>query len=51
VLATVAMKGGKLISEVKAREDVRLIEVTLEHREGLSAELERWSRDHRCPRT
>ena len=44
VLATVALRGGGLIAEVKARADVRLVEVTDANREGLPAELERWVR-------
>jgi nucleoside-triphosphatase len=44
VLATVAMKGGGLIAEVKARLDVRLVEVTVENRDRLPAELEAWAR-------
>jgi nucleoside-triphosphatase len=42
VVATVARKGGGLIAEVKARGDVRLVEVTPENRDGLPAELEGW---------
>jgi nucleoside-triphosphatase len=45
VLATAALKGGGLIAEVKAREDVRLVEVTPGNRDGLPAELERWVRE------
>jgi nucleoside-triphosphatase len=45
VLATVAVRGGGLITEVKVREDVRLVEVTEANREGLPADLERWVRD------
>lgn len=44
LLATVAMKGGGLIGEAKARPDVRLVEVTETNREGLPAELEVWGR-------
>jgi nucleoside-triphosphatase len=44
VLATVAMKGGGLIEEVKSREDVRLLEVTEKNRDSLPAELEAWVR-------
>jgi len=45
LLATVAMKGGGLIAEVKGREDVRLVEVTLANRDRLPTELEAWVRD------
>jgi hypothetical protein len=38
------MKGGGLVAEVKARPDVRLIEVAEENRDPLSAELEAWAR-------
>jgi nucleoside-triphosphatase len=44
VLATVAMKGGGLIADVKVRPDVRLIEVTGENRNRLPGELEEWVR-------
>lgn len=47
LLATVAMKGGGLIAEVKGRQDVRLIEVTQENRDRLPAELEAWVRGRR----
>lgn len=46
VLATVAMKDGGLIEEVKGSQDMRLIEVTGANRDGLPAELERWARGH-----
>jgi nucleoside-triphosphatase len=45
VVATVAMMGGGLIAEAKARGDVRVVEVTKENRGGLPAELEAWVRD------
>lgn len=38
------MNGGGLIAEVKARPDVRLVEVTAENRDSLPAELEAWVR-------
>jgi nucleoside-triphosphatase len=44
VVATVALKGGGLIEEAKARGGVRLVEVTLANRDGLLAELEAWAR-------
>jgi nucleoside-triphosphatase len=44
VVATVAMKGGGLIEQVKGRADVRLVEVAAENRDGLPAELEAWGR-------
>jgi nucleoside-triphosphatase len=44
VLATVALRGGGLIAAVKARGDVRLVEVTGASRDGLPAELEAWVR-------
>jgi nucleoside-triphosphatase len=44
VLATVALRGGGLIAEVKARKDVRLVQVTPEGRDRLPAELEAWAR-------
>ena len=44
VLATVAMKGGGLIAEVKGRQDVRLVEVTEKNRDGLPAGMEGWVR-------
>jgi nucleoside-triphosphatase len=43
VLATVALRGGGLIAQVRARPDVRLIEVTAANRDGLPAELEAWA--------
>jgi nucleoside-triphosphatase len=45
VVATVAMKGGELIAAVKARPDVRLVEVTTENRDSLPGELEGWVQD------
>jgi nucleoside-triphosphatase len=44
VLATVALRGGGVIAEVKARKDVRLVEVTPEARDRLPADLEAWAR-------
>jgi nucleoside-triphosphatase len=44
VVATVAMRGCGLIAAVKAREDVRLVEVTTENRDGLPEDLEAWVR-------
>jgi nucleoside-triphosphatase len=41
LLATVALRGGDLIEETKARTDVLLVEVTLANRDSLPAELER----------
>jgi nucleoside-triphosphatase len=43
-VATVAMKGGGLIAEVRARPDGRLVEVTDQNRVGLAEELEAWVR-------
>jgi nucleoside-triphosphatase len=45
VLATVAMKGGGLIAEAKARADVRLVKVTEVNRDRLPGELEAWVRN------
>jgi nucleoside-triphosphatase len=45
VVATVALRGGGVIAAVKARGDVRLVEVTGENRDGLPAELEAWVRE------
>jgi nucleoside-triphosphatase len=45
VVATVALRGGGLIAEVKARKDVRLIEVTPENRDRLPGEIEVWVRE------
>ena len=44
VVATVALRGGGLITEVKARADVRLVMVSEENRDVLPAELEAWVR-------
>jgi nucleoside-triphosphatase len=44
VVATVAMKGGGLIAEVKALPGMRLVEVNGANRDGLPAELEAWVR-------
>jgi nucleoside-triphosphatase THEP1 len=44
LVVPVALRGGGLIEEAKGREDVRLVEVTLENRDGLPAELEAWVR-------
>jgi len=40
VVATVALKGQGLIATVKARQDVRLVRVTNDNRDGLPEELE-----------
>ena len=45
VVLTVAQKGQGLIGQVKARADVRLLQVTDENRDGLPEELERWVRE------
>jgi nucleoside-triphosphatase len=47
VVATVAMRGGGLIAEAKGRDDVQLVEVTEENRDGLPAKLEAWLRGRR----
>ncbi len=39
VIATVALKGGGLIAEVKERKDVKLFELTQRNREALLAEI------------
>lgn len=44
LLATVALRGDGLIAEVKARPDVRVVEVSAANRDGLPAELEGWAR-------
>jgi nucleoside-triphosphatase len=44
VLATIALKGSGFISEVKARPDVRIIEVTPGNREDLPERLATWLR-------
>src|SRR5688572_8040594 len=44
VVATVALNGRGLIAQVKARADVRLVEVTQANRDGLPGELEHWVR-------
>ena len=44
VVATVALKGQGLIAQVKARPDVRLVEVSEQNRDGLPGEPERWTR-------
>jgi nucleoside-triphosphatase len=44
VLATVALKGGGFIAEVKARPDVRIIEVAQGNRDELPERLAEWSR-------
>ncbi len=44
VVATVALHGGGLIAAVKRRADVRLVDVTPQHRDSLPGELEAWVR-------
>jgi nucleoside-triphosphatase len=44
VVATVALRGGGLIAEVKTRKEVRLIEVTPDNRDGLPGQIEEWVR-------
>jgi nucleoside-triphosphatase len=44
VLATVALKGGGFIAEVKARPDVRVIEVVQGNRDELPERLAGWLR-------
>lgn len=39
VIATIARKGGGLIAQIKAREDIRLFEVTLKNRDELLPEI------------
>ena len=50
VIATVALRGPGLIAEVKARADVRLIDVSLRDRDCLPEALERWVRERTSPR-
>jgi len=42
VVATIALKGGRLIAEVKERSDCEVREVTLTNRERLTEDLTRW---------
>jgi nucleoside-triphosphatase len=44
VIATVALHGSGLIAQVKARGDVRLVEVAGHNREQLPEELDSWLR-------
>lgn len=44
VVATVALKGQGLIAAVKARSDVRIVQVGTENRDALPEELEQWLR-------
>jgi nucleoside-triphosphatase len=39
VIATIALKGGGIISEIKARKDVQLFELTRRNRNGLLSEI------------
>lgn len=39
LIATIALKGGGLIEEIKKRDDVRLFEVTLKNRDALVSEI------------
>jgi nucleoside-triphosphatase THEP1 len=39
LIATVAMKGGGLIEEIKKRDDIKLFEVTQNNRESLLSEI------------
>ena len=39
VIATIALKGSKLISEVKGRKDIKLFEMTKSNRESLLSEI------------
>lgn len=39
LIATIAMKGGGLIAQIKAREEIRLFEVTLKNRDELLPEI------------
>lgn len=39
IIATIAMKGGGLIAQIKAREEIRLFEVTLKNRDELLPEI------------
>ena len=50
VVVTVALKGQGLIAAVKARPDVRLIQVTNDNRDGLPEELEKAIRTERGDR-
>jgi nucleoside-triphosphatase len=49
LLATVALKGGGLIEEVKGQDNLRLVEVTPANRDGLPVELEAWAKGHARP--
>ena len=50
VIATVALHGAGLIAQVKARDDVKLIEVAGHNREQLPEMLEAWLRQRRPAR-
>jgi nucleoside-triphosphatase len=39
VIATIALKGGGIIEEIKRRQDIRLFEINLENRESLVTEI------------
>jgi len=39
VIATMALKGSELVSEIKEREDVRLLEMTKSNRDSLFSEI------------
>jgi nucleoside-triphosphatase THEP1 len=39
VIATIALKGGGIIEEIKRRQDIRLFEIHLGNRESLEADI------------
>ncbi len=48
VVATIALRGGGFIAEVKKRPDVRIVEVTQDSRQALPAQIAAWVKERRA---
>jgi nucleoside-triphosphatase len=46
VVASIALRGGGFIAEVKKRPDVRIVEVTYENRQSLPGQIATWVKKH-----
>ena len=49
VVATIALRGGGFIAEVKKRPDVQIVEVTKGNRQALPEQIAAWVKQHTAP--
>jgi nucleoside-triphosphatase len=48
VVATIALRAGGFIAEIKARSDVQVLEVTNRNRDALPAQIAAWAKEHKA---